>query len=101
MRRAHSSRSCVRFCRRWATISRSNPAEDSDSAGASDARVDTLMLFLVSMVSKPSGGQLGSKARSPGLATFLGLVQGDIRRVQQSLDGFTVTGVDCYPDTDR
>src|SRR3989442_274529 len=35
MRRAHSSRSCVRFCRRWATSSRNSAAVDSDCAWGS------------------------------------------------------------------
>src|SRR5207253_2578074 len=32
MRRTHSSRSCVRFCRRWATSSRSIAAVESEEA---------------------------------------------------------------------
>src|SRR5438477_11576027 len=35
MRRAHSSRSCVRFFRRWLTSSRNNETVDSASGGIS------------------------------------------------------------------
>src|SRR5690242_18539559 len=46
MRRAHSSRSCVRFWRRWATSSRSSPAVSCwDGGGCGDGDERSLVLM--------------------------------------------------------
>src|SRR6266404_3365365 len=65
MRRAHSSRSCVRFCRRCATNSRNSAAVDSLCAWGSGGGGDCASLPLVVMAGGPRPVEccLGATAR--------------------------------------
>src|SRR2546425_12203023 len=72
MRRAHSSRNCVRFWRRCATSSRSKAAVDSDGACGSSGEGAWGSFPLAAMAADPWGGMLlrrNSKASAQKTAT--------------------------------